>query len=152
MSRLRIPRWAAAALLVIPAFGAGIAVTAAATTSSSSPTFYACLHNGTLSKVFNATHTCATGYKAVSWNAVGPHGKQGTNGKNGSPVSCNLVTLCTWGTNFSGGSYGFNDPNAIAFDGTHLWVTNDLGSSVTELNASDGSWVRTVSGGSYGLY
>ena len=39
----------------------------------------------------------------------------------------------------------------VAFDGTHLWVTNQNGSSVTELNASNGSWVRTLSGGSYGF-
>ena len=32
----------------------------------------------------------------------------------------------------------------IAFDGTHLWVTNYNGNSLTELNASDGLWVRTV--------
>jgi DNA-binding beta-propeller fold protein YncE len=46
---------------------------------------------------------------------------------------------------------GAGSYDAIAFDGTHLWVTNYGGSSVTELNASDGSWVRTVSGGSYGF-
>ena len=34
-------------------------------------------------------------------------------------------------------------------DGTHVWVANSSGDSVTELNASDGSWVRTLSGGSY---
>lgn len=30
-------------------------------------------------------------------------------------------------------------------------MTNTDGNSVTELNASDGSWVRTISGGSYGF-
>ena len=39
----------------------------------------------------------------------------------------------------------------MAFDGSHLWITNLLGASVTELNASNGSLVRTVSGGSYGF-
>jgi hypothetical protein len=34
------------------------------------------------------------------------------------------MTLCTWGTNFSGSSYRFSGPAIIAFDGTHLWVTN----------------------------
>jgi hypothetical protein len=51
--------------------------------------------------------------------------------------------------NLSGGSYGFIDPRAIAFDGTHLWVPNIDGNSVTEFNASDGSWVRTLSGAPY---
>jgi len=52
---------------------------------------------------------------------------------------------------YSGASYGFNAPNRIADDGTHVWVTNPPGNSVTELNASDGSLVRTLTGASYGL-
>jgi DNA-binding beta-propeller fold protein YncE len=39
----------------------------------------------------------------------------------------------------------------VAFDGSHIWVTNNNDTSVTELNASDGSWVQTLSGGSYGF-
>jgi DNA-binding beta-propeller fold protein YncE len=39
----------------------------------------------------------------------------------------------------------------VAFDGTHIWVANLGNNSVTELNAGDGSWVQTFSGGSYGL-
>ena len=38
-----------------------------------------------------------------------------------------------------------------AFDGTHLWVENQNGDSVTELDASNGSWVQTLSGGAYGF-
>jgi hypothetical protein len=53
--------------------------------------------------------------------------------------------------NLSGGSYGFVQPRAIAFDGTHLWVPNYSGNSITEFNASDGSWVRTLSGAPYGF-
>ena len=53
---------------------------------------------------------------------------------------------------FETAQYGFNGPDGIAFDGTHLWVTNVDGASVTEFNASDGSWVQTLSGGSYGFY
>ena len=35
-------------------------------------------------------------------------------------------------------------------DSTHVWVANaSPGDSVTELNANDGSWVRTLSGDSY---
>ena len=58
----------------------------------------------------------------------------------------------SWVQTLSGGSYGFTVPIGIAFDGTHLWVTNyNGGNSVTEINASDGSWVQTLSGGSYGF-
>jgi Protein kinase domain len=51
---------------------------------------------------------------------------------------------------YSGGSYGFGNPDAIAVGGGHVWVAS-LGGSVTELNAANGSWVRTLSGGSYGF-
>jgi DNA-binding beta-propeller fold protein YncE len=53
----------------------------------------------------------------------------------------------------SRGTPGFHDPVPIADDGIHVWVANEGGgardfpSSVTELNARDGSWVLTVSGG-----
>jgi hypothetical protein len=47
----------------------------------------------------------------------------------------------------TGGSYRFNCPSGIAFDGRHLWITNACGFSVTEVNASDGSLVRTLSPG-----
>jgi hypothetical protein len=177
MAGRRIPRWAIAALLTIPAFGAGLAVSAAAS-GSSSKTFYACLRGGSLSDVSTRSHSCASGFTKVSWNAVGsqglqgvqgpqgvpglqgvpgvqgnrgPTGSEGPSGEDGSPVACILVTLCTWGSNLSGGSYGFNAPVGVASDGKHLWFTNFSGNSVTEVNASDGSWVQTLSGGSYGL-
>jgi hypothetical protein len=54
----------------------------------------------------------------------------------------------------TGGGYGFVRPAAIAVSGSHVWVLNDpyRGSlSVTEMNASDGSWVQTLSGPQYGF-
>jgi hypothetical protein len=75
-------------------------------------------------------------------------------GPAGSPPQPDLSRVATlewWGGAYSGGSYGFADPRAIAFDGTHIWVANLAGNSVTELKASDGDWVRTLSGGSYGF-
>ena len=47
--------------------------------------------------------------------------------------------------------WGFNGPQAVASDGTHLWVMNAGGNSLTELNLSNGSLVRVVSGASYGF-
>ncbi len=32
-----------------------------------------------------------------------------------------------------------------------VWIPNWTKNSVTEINASDGSWVQTLSGGSYGF-
>jgi hypothetical protein len=40
-----------------------------------------------------------------------------------------------WVQTLSGSSYGFSDPAAIAFDGTHIWVTNYGGKSVTDVSA-----------------
>ena len=51
-----------------------------------------------------------------------------------------------------GGNYGFVRPAAIAVGGSHVWVLNDPyrgGLSVTEMNASDGSFVQTLSGSQY---
>ena len=31
----------------------------------------------------------------------------------------------------SGGGYGFHYPYGVAFDGRHLWITNNSGNSVT---------------------
>ena len=50
-----------------------------------------------------------------------------------------------WVQTLSGESYGFEFPEAAAFDGIHIWVVNSYGNSVTEFNASNGAWVRTLS-------
>jgi hypothetical protein len=41
-------------------------------------------------------------------------------------------------------SYGFNDPYGIASDGTHVWVANFGGGSVSELSASTGALVQVL--------
>jgi DNA-binding beta-propeller fold protein YncE len=50
----------------------------------------------------------------------------------------------------SAGSYGFNEPRAIAFDGSHIWVADYGNNSVTELDASTGTLVQVLSRG-YGF-
>jgi hypothetical protein len=45
------------------------------------------------------------------------------------------------------GSYGFNGPRALAFDGRDLWVANYGGNSLTEVNASDGALKISNCGG-----
>src|SRR5216683_1393602 len=52
---------------------------------------------------------------------------------------------------YSGASYGFKHPWAIAVAGADAWVANYGGNSVTELNASTGHVVRILSAGSYGF-
>jgi Putative Ig domain len=48
-------------------------------------------------------------------------------------------------------AYDFNAPDAIASDGTHVWVVNSGDNSVEELDASTGDLVQTLSGGNYGF-
>ncbi len=38
----------------------------------------------------------------------------------------------------------FDSPSGLAFGGGHLWVTNQAGNSVTEIDPSDGAWVTTI--------
>jgi hypothetical protein len=67
-----------------------------------------------------------------------------------------------WIRTISGPRYGFRYPAAIAEGGSHIWVANDPQTgngqtpkpgdgSVTELNAADGSLVRTLSGPRFGF-
>jgi hypothetical protein len=67
------------------------------------------------------------------------------------PSPKTLATAVATPKIYSGGKYGFSLPAAIAVDGADIWVVNTTGNSVTELAASNGSWVRTLSGSSYHL-
>jgi hypothetical protein len=63
--------------------GGVVAITVAAEASSSPPTYYGCLHKGTLSKIGTRAPTCPNGHKLISWNSVGPQGAQGVQGLKG---------------------------------------------------------------------
>jgi outer membrane protein assembly factor BamB len=45
----------------------------------------------------------------------------------------------------------FDAPSGLAFGGGHLWVTNQSGNSVTEIDPSSQSWVATLRARSYGF-
>ena len=49
----------------------------------------------------------------------------------------------------SGSRYNFNNSVAIDSDGTHVWVANYDGHSVTELSARTGRVVKVISGSRY---
>ena len=55
------------------------------------------------------------------------------------------VALLKWGT-YSGVKFLVGSPRRLAFDGTHIWVTN--ANTVSKLRASDGSVVGIYPGGS----
>ena len=54
-----------------------------------------------------------------------------------------------WVQTLSGGCYNFDSPAGMAVDGAQVWITSsnidETGGSVTELNATDGSWICTLS-------
>ena len=45
--------------------------------------------------------------------------------------------------------WGFEAPEGISSDGTHVWVANEDGDSVTELNAETGALVQVITGARY---
>jgi DNA-binding beta-propeller fold protein YncE len=45
--------------------------------------------------------------------------------------------------------WGFNSPASVSSDGSHVWVANGIGNSVTELNAATGALVQVISGSKY---
>jgi hypothetical protein len=45
----------------------------------------------------------------------------------------------------------FNSPSGLSFGGGHLWVTNEAGNSVSEINPTNGSWIATFNSKIYGF-
>lgn len=45
----------------------------------------------------------------------------------------------------------FDSPSGLAFDGGHLWVTNQGNNSVTEINPNSGAWLATYVAPRYGF-
>ena len=67
--------------------------------------------------------TGATGPTGAT-GSTGPTGATGATGSAPTPDLARVALLDWWGGPYSGGSYGFNYPYGVAFDGTHIWVTN----------------------------
>jgi hypothetical protein len=42
-------------------------------------------------------------------------------------------------------------PSGLAFGGGHLWITNEAGDSVSEINPPSGSWIATLSAATFGF-
>ena len=86
---------------------------------------------------------CPSGYSTLTW----------TSGQAPALADPQQAVQLDWNSpdTFTGSAYGFNSPTGAVFDGTHLWVANTSGNSVTEINPTDGSPVRILSGGSYGF-
>ena len=85
---------------------------------------------------------------------AGPKGAVGQAGPPGSPGRGGLLPgELTLGVGvpviLNSADYGFSNVVAIASDGSHVWVVNTSGDSVTEIDGQDGSLVQLLSGGRY---
>ena len=60
-------------------------------------------------------------------------------------TACAVVPVAVGGaaTDHLSTSSEFNDPSGLAVGAGHLWVTNQLGNSVTEVNPANGAWLAT---------
>jgi hypothetical protein len=67
----------------------------------------------------------------------------------GATVFCGLRQPTA--TILYGGRYDFSTVLALAADGPDIWAVSNGNSSLTELNASTGAWIRTLSGSRLGL-
>jgi hypothetical protein len=45
----------------------------------------------------------------------------------------------------------FDYPSGLVFAGGHLWVANEHGNSVSEINPSNGDWMASLTSGPYGI-
>jgi serine/threonine protein kinase/outer membrane protein assembly factor BamB len=72
-------------------------------------------------------------------------------GTGGAPSSALDTSNCIAPGAPATGGCGFKDPTGIAVEGTHIWIANHKGRSVTELNASNGHLVQVLSDHKYGF-
>ena len=49
------------------------------------------------------------------------------------------------------GTLEFDSPSGLAFGGGHLWVSNEMGNSVSEINPTNGLWIATLNSKIYGF-
>jgi hypothetical protein len=132
-------KWAASFLA--GATLAGVTVAHAAGTVPSA--IHACVNAKTRALTVPKGATCPKGAFSVQWSVRGPRGAQGPRGARGATGASD------WPSVFASPAYDFSSPNGMASDGSHLWIANPIGDSVTEVKVSDGSLVRNLHGGAY---
>ena len=99
------------------------------------------------SRTVAVTGLTLSGLTLVSFVPASAVGATGSNASQVSPSATPVRQLS--GVNVLG--WGFNGPDAITSGGTHVWVANANGDSVTELSASTGALVKVIRGSSYGF-
>ena len=67
-------------------------------------------------------------------------------------ATCVGMFLAPWSTAVgASGAREFDVPSGLAMDGGHLWVTNEAGNSVSEINPNSGAWIATFASSDYGF-
>jgi hypothetical protein len=102
-------------------------------TGSSGAAIHGCVNAKTRTLTVPKTGgTCPKGTFSLQWTVQGPRGARGATGASG------------WASVFASPNYHWGSPGGMVSDGSHLWIANYLGDSVTEVNVSDGSFVRNL--------
>jgi hypothetical protein len=65
-------------------------------------------------------------------------------------ATCAALLPAQWASG-SSSALEFDSPSGLAFGGGHLWVTNQAGNSVSEINPTSGSWITTINSARYGF-
>jgi ribosomal protein S18 acetylase RimI-like enzyme len=85
----------------------------------------------------------------ADWAVLAQAGKKGATGRPGTPGRTLLPGQVTLGVGLpdvlSATGDKISEPDAVAFDGSDLWIANSSANSVTEVRASNGSLVRVLS-------
>ena len=102
------------------------------------------IHPNSVLQVVGSTNTCPSGEQAINLNSPTP--------ATAAPSNQNLQQIAQphWydaNQTFPTITLG-NIPQGMAFDGTNIWVANQLSNNVTKIRANDGSVVGTYSVGS----
>jgi hypothetical protein len=69
----------------------------------------------------------------------------------GALACAGIVPIPFAGAASTTGVLEFDAPSGLAVGGGHLWVTNQAGNSLTEINPSGGEWLGTFHAKNYGL-
>jgi streptogramin lyase len=66
-------------------------------------------------------------------------------------LTCVSLAPVQSASGLTSGKLEFDAPSGLTFGGGNLWVTNQAGNSVTEINPSNGSWLATMNAKRYGF-
>jgi hypothetical protein len=66
-------------------------------------------------------------------------------------ATCAWIIPSTVGATSLTSGHEFDYPSGLVFAGGHLWVANEHGNSVSEINPANGAWMASLTSGPYGI-